>query len=323
VTTETPSAGTQLRIAARGKAEPQDASPAAMVASILDEIRKQHREWRGTLGQLRGMLDSADHAFSSIVETQEAEVGRLVQVLSERAEDVAQRIRAEAAIEIAQLQAVVERHEVDLESAREALRSATEQVAAERSGRRQAEQERDEAGANLADLTQQLEGVRAERARLANALTTIREAVSQAPAADDAWDEAERAVSRLQEPMAEYAPEVTLYESSAVEEAVPSAPVDPELADHVKRLLDQAKVMYLADMKSGAPPVEVVDRLTSLLRYSRDLLLLRSPDNATAAVDAFNAGVTLLLDAEAASTFGRHLSIAAFAARTHDDASAG
>jgi hypothetical protein len=265
---ESPSAGTQLRIAARGKADPHDVSPTVIVA----------------------------------------EVGRLVQALSDRNDSLVEQVRADAARELGELQAVVERHEADLRLARASLASATEQAATERSSRRRAEQERDAARAELADLTRELESVRADRGRLADALATIRQAVLHASPEDD----------RNHSGVA--APEVAVFEPLAVQDAIPVSSVDPELADHVKRLLEQAKEMYLADMKSGTTPADVVDRLTSILRYSRDLVLHRTGGNATSAAEAFNEEVNRLLDAEGASSFGRHLSIAAFAARNEQSA---
>jgi hypothetical protein len=268
--TDAASAGTQLRIAARGKGDVHDVSPAAI----------------------------------------QAEVARLVQALADRNETLLQQVRADATRDISELQAIVEQRDAQLKSARESLESATRQAETERGGRRTAERERDEARAAVAHLTCDLEEVRTERAKLAAALATIREAVLQASSPDNHQGES-TAVST---------PEVALFETTAEEEVTPISSVDPELADHVKRLLDQAKDMYLADMKSGTPPVEVVDRLTSILRYSRDLVLHRSADNPAAGMEAFNEEVNRLLDAEGASSFGRHLSIAAFAARSDESA---
>jgi hypothetical protein len=337
--------GKQLRIAARGRTDPQDGSPDAILGLVVDEIRKQQREWQGALGQLRGMLDTVDHTLASAAETQEAEVGRLIQALADRNEAAAQQIRAEAESQIARLQADIQRHETDIRSAREALQSATAQVEAERGGRRQAEEDRDKArrahqvlasateaqvkslrderdalSAEVSDLTRQIESVRAERTKLANALAAIREAVSVAPATETAASAGrEIADSRAQHLAAQASTAATPNEPSAVD-AVAITPIDPELADHVKRLLEQAKDMYLSDIKSGTSPVEVVDRLTAILRYSHDLVMQRSADNPAAGADAFNEEVNRLLDAEAATDFGRHLSIAAFAARNNEAA---
>jgi len=341
--------GKQLRIAARGRTDPQDGSPDAILGLVVDEIRKQQREWQGALGQLRGMLDTVDHTLASAAETQEAEIGRLIQALADRNEAAAQQIRAEAESQIARLQADIQRHETDIRSAGEALQSATAQVEAERGGRRQAEEDRDKArrahqmlasatdaqvkslreerdalSAEVSDLTRQIESVRAERTKLANALAAIREAVSVAPAAETAASAGrEIADSRPQHLAAQASADVTTTATpnkpSAVD-AVAITPIDPELADHVKRLLEQAKDMYLSDIKSGTSPVEVVDRLTAILRYSRDLVMQRSADNPAAGADAFNEEVNRLLDAEAATDFGRHLSIAAFAARNNEAA---
>ena len=101
------------------------------------------------------------------------------------------------------------------------------------------------------------------------------------------------------------------------------APVDapPELLQHVKQLLDEIEAMYWADVESAERPADVVERLTVNLRYAWDLFTRRTDSDGGTGAAVFGQQLSALIDAKAATSFGRHLSIAAhgIVARTQSD----
>lgn len=347
---------TQLKIAARGRddaratREPDDlptAAHAGTLAVIDDEVRRSHGEWRRTLDAVKETLATLERTCESAIETHEAGIVGLVKTLTGSAREgalaAAQQTRAQAEVEMEELRAALERHEIELQAAREALKSANDQLDTERSARSRAESERDavqrtnqhitsqlqtardETRAQKAELSvvrQQLEAVTAERSRLVSTFQAVQNALSLAQEGNTAIASPTPAESR---PLEKGAPSVS-DAAPAPDDVEPDPAADPvvviepfpEVVEHAKRLLEQAEAMYWTDLHSGRPPLEVVDRLTVILRYSRDLIVGRWGSDGCDAAALFEREIAALLDAKADTSLGRHLSIAAFAARSSE-----
>lgn len=338
--TEAPASATQLKIAARGKDDVRDLAHTATSAVVTDEIRRSHGEWCRTLDAVKETLANLERTCESAIETQEAGVADLIETLvgsaSAEAVAAAQQMRAQAEIEIAELQAVLDRQQDDLQVERDMVKSAYEQLDMERGARVQAESERDEAQlvsqqivsatesqrqaleaegealrAELSLVRQQLETERAERSKLMATFQAVQHALSFAQSGDMVLEPL--TPSRPQEKPAD------LQSRPVAEAQAPVVEPYPEAAEHVKRLLEEAEAMYWTDLNSGRPPAEVVDRLTGILRYARDLAVGRWGSDECDAAALFERQVTMLLDSKAETSFGRHLSISAFASRSSEN----
>ena len=228
------------------------------------------------------------------------------------------------------------------------VKDANEQLDIERDARARAESERDEAQrvsqhivsatesqmqalrtesdaqkAELALVRQQLEAERAERSRLTATFQSVQRALSSAQPGDLALDPVMPVDSRSQDKPADLKPgappaRAGVQSNPVAEATVPVVEPHPEAVEHIQRLLEEAEAMYWTDLNSGRAPSEVVDRLTGILRYARDLVVGRwgSADCDAAAV--FEQQIAVLLDSKAETSFGRHLSISAFASRSSE-----
>jgi hypothetical protein len=302
--TEAPATGTQLKLAARRKEHARDLS---------------HGEWRRTLDAVKETLATLGRTCESAIETHEAGVAvlieRLVGSATAEAEAAAEQTRAQAQIEIAELQAVLDRQQADLRVERDTLRSANEQLDTQVQALRA---ESDAQKAELSLVRQQLETEKAERSKLMATFKSVQRALSFAQSGDVALEPVTPAESRPQDKPADLrsdaAPARADHQSNPVADVqVLVVEPHPEAVEYVKRLLDEAEAMYLADLKSGRSPVEVVDRLTGILRYARDLVVKRGGFGECDAARLFEHQITLLLDSKAETSFGRHLSISAYA----------
>jgi len=276
--TEAPATGTQLKIAARGKENVRDVS---------------HGEWRRTLDAVKETLATLGRTCESAIETHEAGVAGLIETLVGSAT-----AQAEAA---AQQTRVSQQIVSEAESQVQALRA-----------------ERDAQKAELSLVRRQLETEKAERSRLMATFQSVQRALSFAQSGDVALEPVTPAESRPQDKPADLrsdaAPARADLQSSPMADAqVLVVEPPPEAVEYVKRLLDEAEAMYLADLKSGRSPVEVVDRLTGILRYARDLVVKRGGFGECDAAGLFEHQITVLLDSKAETSFGRHLSISAYA----------
>ena len=345
---------TQLKIAARGKEDVRDLAHTATSAVVTDEIRRSHGEWCRTLDAVKETLATLERTCESAIEAREAGVSDLIETLvgsaSAEAMAAAQQTRAQAEIEIAELQAVLDRQQDDLQVERDMVKSAYDQLDTARDARAQAESERDEAQrvsqqiasatesqlqalqaesdaqkAELALVRQQLEIERAERSKLMATFQAVQHALSFAQSGDLAFEP--MTPSRPQEKPADLrsdaAARADLQSRPVAEAPIPVVEPYPETVEHVKRLLDEAEAMYWTDLNSGRAPVEVVDRLTGILRYARDLVVGRWGSDECDAAALFERQVTMLLDSKAETSFGRHLSISAFASRSSDSPAGG
>jgi chromosome segregation ATPase len=352
--TEASAAGTQLKIAARGKEDVRDLAHTATSAVVNDEVRRSHGEWCRTLDAVKETLATLERTCESAIETHEAGVAGLIETLVESASAeavaAAQQTQAQADIEIAELQMMVDRQQVDLEVERDMVKSTNEQLDIERVARARAETERDEAqrvsqqilsatesemqalraesSAHKAELVlvrQQLETERAERSRLTATFQSVQRAISLAQSGDMTLEPVTPAESRLQQKPADLTSDPTpiradLQSSPVAEAPVPVVEAHPEAVEHIKRLLEEAEAMYWTDLNSGRSPVEVVDRLTGILRYARDLVVGRWGSDDCDAAGLFDQQIAVLLDSKAETSFGRHLSISAFASRSESPA---
>jgi hypothetical protein len=353
--TEGPAAGTQLKIAARGKEGKEDVRDLAHTATsavVTDEVRRSHSEWCRTLDAVKETLANLERTCESAIEAREASVEGLIETLVGAADAeavaAAQQTRAQAEFEIAELQEALDRQQVDLQVERDMLKDANEQLDVERAARAQAESERDEAQrvsqhieaatasqmqalraesaaqkTELALVRQQLETERAERARLTATFQSVQRALS----GDMALELATPADNRPQDKSAglrsEAAPARADQANTAAEPPVPVVEPHPEAVEHIQRLLEEAEGMYWTDLNSGRAPSEVVDRLTGILRYARDLVVGRWGSDDCDAATVFEQQIAVLLDAKAETSFGRHLSISAFASRKTESPAAG
>ncbi len=87
-----------------------------------------------------------------------------------------------------------------------------------------------------------------------------------------------------------------------------------ELRDYATLLLDEVEYIYGADASAGKQNMELVEQLTENLRCAQETYARRA-SSATAADSAslFEERLNSLIDAKGATSFGRHLSIAAAA----------
>ena len=339
--TDATGAGTQLKIAARGKEDVRDLAHTATSAVVTDEVRRSHSEWCRTLEAVKETLANLERTCEAAIEAHETGVDGLIETLVGAADAeavaAAQQTRAQAEIEIVDLQEALDRQRVDLQVERDMVKDANEQLDEERAARVRAESERDEAQrmsqqiasatesqmqalraesdaqkSELALLRQQLETEKAERSRLTATFQSVQRALSSAQSGEMALDPVAPAPSRLQDKPAD-------LQSNAVAEAqAPVVEPHPEAVEHIQRLLEEAEAMYWTDINSGRAPSEVVDRLTGILRYARDLVVGRWGSDDCDAAAVFEQQIAVLLDAKAETSFGRHLSISAFASRNNE-----
>ena len=88
----------------------------------------------------------------------------------------------------------------------------------------------------------------------------------------------------------------------------------PEALQDIDQILTQIEDMHTADLNSGLSPMEVVDALTANLSYARETIISRSPLDPAHAEALFEQQLDVVLEVNAGTAFGRHLSIAAYAA---------
>jgi DNA repair exonuclease SbcCD ATPase subunit len=351
--TEAPAAGTQLKIAARGKEDVRDLAHTATSAVVTDEVRRSHGEWCRTLDAVKETLANLERTCESAIEAHEAGVEGLIETLVGAADAeavaAAQQTHAQAEIEIAELQEALDRHQVDLQVERDMVKDANEQLDTVRAARARAESERDEAQrvsqqivsatesqmqairaegdaqkTELALVRQQLETEKAERSRLTATFQSVQRALSFAQAGDMALDPV-TPVGRSQDKSADLRSDAAparadLQPNPVAEAQAPVIEPHPEAVEHIKRLLEEAEAMYWTDINSGRAPAEVVDRLTGILRYARDLVVGRWGSGDCDAAAVFEQQIAVLLDSKAETSFGRHLSISAFASRSESPA---
>ena len=284
----------------------------------------------------------------------------LVESAAAEAATAAEQTREQARIEIgalqralAELQTRVETLQSDLDAERESVKSINVQLETELAARGRAETERDEAraecqrqaaaarsqvealrsessarSAELSVARQELAAAIAERSKLMATFQTVQRALAQGTSVDIAaqtenggGDASALAESRKLHPENGSARDGSRPAASVLAEAqVALINAHPEAVEDVTRVLEQVEAIYHLDLNSGRSGMELVNSLTDSLRYARDVILARWKSEDCDAETLFANQVAVLLDVNAATSFGRHLSIAAYA--SHEPAAA-
>lgn len=94
--------------------------------------------------------------------------------------------------------------------------------------------------------------------------------------------------------------------------AAPAAetPVGLDVASYGQQLLDHLESVYIADEAAGIAASELVERLVANLLYASEVFVRRG--GAAYTFQAFERLLTAALDAQAGTSFGRRLAVAAF-----------
>lgn len=185
--------------------------------------------------------------------------------------------------------------------------------------------------AELCSALQQLEAAAAERSKLTNTFRLVQRALALNPLGSiadateaDRGDAPRRAEPDTHQRPAELdvppEPGKVVHPVADPHSAVIAAPV--EAVEDVGRVLAQIEVMYLQDVESGRSGIELADRLSASIRHARSVIVSRWRLEAFDPQELFEYHMGLLLGREAATSFGRHLSIAAYSARIPDAPSA-
>jgi hypothetical protein len=175
----------------------------------------------------------------------------------------------------------------------------------------------------LALVRQQLETERAERSRLTATFQSVQRALSGDMALEPVTPVGSVPQDKSAGLKSDAAAAKVDQSNTSAEPPVPVVEPHPEAVEHIKRLLEEAEAMYWTDLNSGRAPSEVVDRLTGILRYARDLVVGRWGSDDCDAAAVFEQQIAVLLDSKAETSFGRHLSISAFASRKAESPAAG
>ena len=91
---------------------------------------------------------------------------------------------------------------------------------------------------------------------------------------------------------------------------------NPELTKAVNDLFERIEADYWSDVQSELRPAELVDRLTESLRRGHDSFRQRVMTANSQDTGLFHQKITELLDSKGETTFGRHLSAAAYSFAT-------
>jgi hypothetical protein len=284
------------------------------VRGRTDEAYRHDHQWSRTLSAVKDSL--IERTCEAAIEACEAGVAGVIDTLlksaTAEANAVAERARAEAKIEKAELQAelrqchsVIDRLQADLSLARQQLDAAIAErakltatfqlvqraLSTETSGELQLE----DAGHDGVMWLGPLQDVRTQNSSV----------IAPAPAGPPSPPVADTPAA-----LGEAHPE-------AVGEAHPEAvgEAHPEAVEAIKRVLEQVQVIYEQDVKSDRSSAELVDSLTAHLQQARDVVLARANLSECDAKLLFEQQIDVMLDLMGGTSFGRHLSIAAYAAR--------
>jgi hypothetical protein len=237
----------------------------------------------------------------------------------------------------------------DLEKQRDEVRGLKNQIAIERAARARAdaslaaaqatqhqvtagyteriqaaEMELEAARREARRLANDLEGESAERARLSAVVDSIRFALGggtpvhpepsgssetetpqepSAPAIVGPSPEVGEPIAPVDDLLSNFSRNLKFVARAATES-------DVALRDSAMQLLDQVEASYQNDVESLESPFDVVDRLVTQLRTSRELFLMRCGKDDALASDEFDRQISRVLDTKGATAFGRHLGIA-------------
>ena len=189
--------------------------------------------------------------------------------------------------------------------------------------------------AQISALKQQLEVGQAERAKLMATFEAVQSAVrravstfepaegAQAPQSAAApRDDDRREATPASRPWPPIASSGQVESPTAAKSDQPDARLrivelsanahHANIGDYVTTLLETAEEMYWQDINLALPASEVIERLTANLRHASHLFTARLRADPAGDGSVFMNQVSRLLDTKAATSFGRHLSIAAY-----------
>jgi hypothetical protein len=241
-------------------------------------------------------------------------IQKLVAAATAEVESAAQRTRAQAQNEITELHRTIGRLRDELQAERDRLETASAELILARAAASQVKEE--------------LEAERAEKARFAATLETVRLVISGldpdvyspdptpppsahiAEADDELTDEdidAERELAEFEAGGPVLATRRSLTPADAPGE---DAGVGSDAGGHLAQLLVQIEEIYRSDLKSSEGTSEVVARLAANLTYARDAYARRLDSADGKDVTAFDRHLAALRNAKSDTPFGRHLAMA-------------
>jgi hypothetical protein len=240
-------------------------------------------------------------------------IQKLVAAATAEVESAAQRTRAQAQIEISELQRTIARLRDDVQAERDRLEAASTELVLAR--------------AAASQLTEALEAERHEKACFAATLETVRLVISgidpeghrpdptPPPTAHvaEADDELTDSEFDADLDLAEFQsgdPVVATRQSLAADVPDRGAASQSAAAGHLGQLLAQIEEIYRSDLKSSEGTSEVVTRLAANLAYARDAYARRLDSADGDDVTPFDRQVAALRDARSSTPFGRHLAMA-------------
>ena len=240
-------------------------------------------------------------------------IQKLVAAATAEVESAAQRTRAQAQIEITELQRTIARLRDDVQTERDRLEAASTELILAR--------------AAASQLKEELEGERVEKARFAATLETVRLVISgidpevhgpdltppstsHAAEGDDELDsefDADLGLAEFQSGDPVVATPQSLHADDMPDRGAAS---QAGAAGHLAQLLTQIEEIYRSDLKSSEGTSEVVTRLAANLAYARDAYARRLDSADGDDVTPFDRQVAALRDARSDTPFGRHLAMA-------------
>jgi hypothetical protein len=241
-------------------------------------------------------------------------IQKLVAAATAEVENAAQRTRAQAQIEITELQRTIARLRDDVQTERDRLEAASTELILAR--------------AAASQLKEELEGERVEKARFAATLETVRLVISGIDPEVHGPDLTPRSTSHAAEGddeltesefdadlgLAEFQsgdPVVAAHQSLQADDMPDrDAASQADAAGHLAQLLTQIEEIYRSDLKSSEGTSEVVTRLAANLAYARDAYARRLDSADGDDVTPFDRQVAALRDARSGTPFGRHLAMA-------------
>jgi hypothetical protein len=323
----------------------------AAVASVKDTVAVLERTCDAFLSKTH-MTPSGEiqHLVDRIVKTAAEEAERAAELVRAEAgqklasaEELTDRLQAE--LNVARGELITTRQRFDAEHVARTRAEAEwhgaqaqyDQLAMERECQLQRQRADLEARRGECEaLSQQLESARAEREALTAVLQTVRNTIQQAIVATDVPASSIQGHSATGDRQPDVVPHtpVVAAEPTPVSAGPLAAPVggprdaaalaiaprasaqgaesDSTLAAHVERLLEAAERKHHDDLESGLRPFEAADRLTSNLRDARDQFVQNIGGVYTEPASVFETLLMRLIDKHGATTFGRHLGIAAY-----------
>jgi hypothetical protein len=278
-------------------------SPAAAVSDVVERC-------------VAAAAAERDAAVQRIRIEADAEIRRL-QDLVDRSQDLVGRLEVESQIERDKLKAALEAVDKEhaarthVEAALQEAQATSKQVAASLNAqlhavRLELEAERTQS----VQLKRQIEAATAERAKLVDALQTVRRAVTfeETSHLTSGPDAAGRGANQTAA-----APTPASRTPKAAEAPLPEeAQAQSHLVAYIDKLLGDIEAIYWRDLGSHQNPSDVVARLTANLRYALAAVVQHGGSSTTGASALFERQLMALMDAKAETSFARHLGISAY-----------